>query len=506
MSYYLILDLGTTTIKAFAFNDNGEIIKERKRTVKIISPEPGWVEEDPVKYWEVTRSLIDDIVNELGNPIAVGITNQRTTTVMWDKTTGEPLYNMITWQDTRAGELAETYSKKSLLKIARVMGKFVGGVAKIIPSLRRRKSIIRALTLAYFKFGANQSIMHIRWLLDNNEDVKRAVRENRAAFGTVDSWIIWNLSKQHVTDYTNASATGLFDPFKLEWSDTLMKIVNISKSILPKIKDCMSDFGEITFLKDVHITAVIADQQASLFSAGGINIGAMKITNGTGSFIDINVGSTPVPGILGTYPMIALKWKNEVYYLLEGIVQATGSVIDWLVDVGLAKNPEEVSEIASTTSDSAGVIFVPTICGLGTPFWNAKVRGIIYGITRATTKNHLIRAAIEGIASRCAEVILLVEEIAGIKVDKIIADGNASRCDALLQFLANFTGKKIIRPRNLEGTARGAFLLARGGAKGLSLKDAWIPPTIEKQFDPVPSDFGQWKKVLTTALSLSEML
>jgi len=506
MSYYLILDLGTTTIKAFAFDENGEILKERKRTAKVISPEPGWVEEDPVKYWETTRSLIDEIVNELGTPVAIGITNQRTTTIVWDKTTGEPLYNMITWQDTRAGEIAEEYSRKSVLKIARFMGKFVGSFAKLVPSLKRKKSIIRALTLANFKFGANQSIMHVRWLLDNNDDVKKAVRENKAAFGTVDSWIVWNMTKQHVTDYTNASATGLFDPFNLEWSNTLLKIVNIPTSILPQVKDSMADFGEVTFLKGVHITAVIADQQASLFSAGGTNIGTMKITNGTGSFIDINVGSTPVPGLLGTYPMIALKWKDEVYYLLEGIVQASGSVIDWLVEIGLAKSPEEVSEIASKTRDSAGVIFVPTICGLGTPFWNARVRGIIYGIMRATTKNHLIRAAIEGIAARCAEVILLVEEIAGIKVDKIIADGNVSRCDALLQFLANFTGKKIIRPRNLEGTARGAFLLARGGAKGLSLKDAWIPPTIEKQFDPVPSDFGQWKKVLTTALSLSEML
>ena len=492
ISYYLVLDVGTTVVKAFTYSDNGEVLKKITRSAPVLFPEPGFVEQDPEKLWGMVYDASMEIINEFGKPMAVGITNQRASTIVWNKETGEPQYNMITWQDTRATEIAEEYSKKPILRIGR-------GIGKIFSKLVKRsenKRINYLITISNFRFGPNQPIMHLRWLFDNVEDLDKLARENKLAFGTIDSWIIWKMLGKHLTDYTNASATGLFDPFFLKWSDRLTKLVGIPKNILPEIIDNMGYFGEIEIFDKTPLTAVIADQQSSLFSAGGVRAGTIKMTNGTGTFIDINVGSIPYPARYGTYPMIATKWKENVNYLLEGIVQSTGSAVEWLVDIGLIQDPAESSSIAESVKEDIDIIFIPSLAGLGTPYWNSKARGLIYGISRGTKREYIVKALLDGIAVRCGEVISILERATGIEIREIVADGNASRNDYLLQAIADFSGKVILRVRNLEGTSRGAFLLARGGLNNLNLENAHMKPTIDRIFSPRKREYKNWNKMV----------
>ncbi len=500
MSHYLILDIGTTTVKAMAYSDRGDIIKRVIKKTSILFPEPGWVEQDPEKLWNLVLNASMEIINDLGKPTAVGITNQRASTIVWDKETGEPLYRMITWQDTRAAELAEKYSKLFVLKIGRAIGKIV---STFISKSKSRK-LNYLITLANFKFGPNQPIMHLRWLLDNVDEVKQAAKNDKLAFGTIDSWIAWKLLGIHITDYTNASATGLFDPFFLKWSDRLTKLVNVPKSILPKLVDNMGNFGEIKLFDGSPLTAIIADQQASLFSAGGTRIGTVKMTNGTGTFVDINVGDNPLPAKYGTYPMVAFKLRDKVNYLLEGIVQVCGAAIDWLVDIGLISDSSEASMLAEKVADENDVIFIPALAGLGTPYWNSKVRGLIYGLTRATRRENLVKALIEGVAMRCSEVINILEKASGSQIKEIIADGNASNCDYLLQSIADFSEKTVLRVKNLEGTSRGTFLLAQGGFKSLSIEEIYINPQIDKIFKPKKRKIKNWQRILTLSQALAK--
>ncbi len=506
-SYYLVIDAGTTTIKVFAYSERGEIIKRVQNSVPASFPQPGWVEQDPVKYWEKVLEGIRAVCDDLGKPRAIGITNQRATTVVWDRTEGEPLYNMITWQDTRGAELAEQLSRESIVRIGKALGRIVEVFAKLLPELEKHRAAKYLISIAHFSFGSNQPAIHLRWLIDNVPGVSRAIKSGRAAFGTLDSWLVWNLVRKHVTDYTNASATGLFDPFYLKWSDRILKILDIPRSILPELVNSAELLGNTDIALGAPIAAVIADQQASLFSAGGTRVGTAKITSGTGTFIDVNVGEDPKPAIMGTYPMVALKVGNRVQYLVEGIVQATGSAIDWLVELGLIESPAEADEHAERVGTSFGVVFIPTLAGLGTPYWINEALGCVFGISRGVRREHIVRAMLEGIAYRLTEVIQVIEKVAGIPIRQIIADGNASRHDTLLQLVADLSSKTIVRARNLEGSSRGAFLLARSAVNGLSIDEAWIKPEIEKVFEPrssVEIDIGRLRRALRSCIEFSK--
>jgi len=505
MEYFLIIDAGTSSIKIFAYDDMGNIIKKVVKEISPVFPRPGWVEQDPIKYWENILDGIDEILNDFGRPLAVGITNQRATTVIWDKDSGEPLYNMITWQDTRALNVAEELSNKSIIRLGRLIGKTAYFFTRILKSLGGSRKIKYLITLAYFKFGCNQPAIHLRWLMDNVNEVSRGIRSGNALFGTLDSWIIWKFLKIHVTDYTNASATGLFDPFSVKWSETIVKILDIPRKILPKIVDSMKFLGRSKHILNSPVTAVIADQQSSLYSAGGVKRGSAKITNGTGTFIDINVGNKPAPALKGTYPMIAIKSGRYTGYLIEGIVQSTGSAVDWLVNIGLLSHPSEASRVSEMIKDSFGITFIPTLAGIGTPYWINSLRGSIFGLSLGARREHLVRALLEGIGYRITSVIKIIEEITNISVNDIIADGNASRHDFLLKIIASLSGKNIYRVKNLDGTSRGAFLLARGVIRKLNVKDAWIPPKIEKKFTPdrkIKFNADLWRKMLNTILSI----
>jgi len=493
MEYYLILDIGTTTVKAFAYDEGGEIIKKIENKAPVLFPNPGWVEQDPLKLWNMVYDAAMRIMDEFGKPRAIGISTQRASTTVWYRDSGEPLHNMITWQDSRAVDIAEEYSKKFILKIGRGIGKLVSLLKKSSKSMR----VNYLITLSNFRFGPNQPIIHLRWLLDNVENLESLVKEGKILFGTLDTWILYNFLKIHITDYTNASATGMFDPFFMKWSDRLTKLLRIPKNILPKIVDNMGYFGEIKDLDNTSLTAIIADQQASLFSAGGVKKGTIKITNGTGSFIDINVGETPLPARFGLYPLVAFKWKNVKRYLLEGIIQASGSAIDWLIKVNLLKSYEEISDLIKDVDTD--IIFIPAIAGLGTPYWRMDAKGIIYGLTRATERGEIVKALIDGIAFRCYEVISIIKEATNMNFDEIVADGNASRVNYLLQRIADFTGLTIKISKNLEGTSRGTFLITRGGLLGLTPEEAFIPPKISKVLTQTKKEVNldKWRRLMS---------
>ncbi len=492
MDYFLILDIGTTTVKAFAYTENGEIIKKVEDKAPVMFPSPGWVEQDPVKLWNMVYDAATRIINEFGKPKSIGISTQRASTTVWYKDSGEPLHNMITWQDARAIDIAEEYSNKFILRFGRGIGKLVSFFKKSSKSMK----INYLITLSNFRFGPNQPIIHLRWLLDNIENLESLAREGKVLFGTLDTWILYNFLKRHITDYTNASATGMFDPFFMKWSDRLTKLLNIPRNMLPELVDNMGHFGEIKDLDNVPITAIIADQQASLFSAGGMKRGTVKITNGTGSFIDINVGDIPLPARFGLYPLVAFKWRDRKAYLLEGIIQSSGSAIDWLMRVGILKDYEEISKLIK--DEETEVLFIPALAGLGAPYWRMNAKGIIYGLTRATERGEIAKALIDGIAFRCYEVISVIKKATNIPFDEIIADGNASRVRYLLERIADFTGLTIKVSKNLEGTSRGTFLIARGGLLDLTPEEAFIPPDTSiiikqrrKRFNP-----ERWRRLI----------
>ncbi len=478
MNYFMILDIGTTVVKAFAYDGDGRIIKKVEDKAPVLFPNPGWVEQDPVKLWNLVYNTATKIIDEFGNPLAIGISTQRASTIVWYKDSGEPLYNMITWQDSRAVDLAEEYSKKFVIKFGRSIGKFIS----LFVRRSRNARINYLLTLSGFKFGPNQPIIHLRWIFDNIEDAYSLAKEGKLFFGTLDTWIIYNLLRKHITDYTNASATGLFDPFFMKWSDRLTKLVRIPKKILPRLVDNMGRFGIVSDFGGAPLTAIIADQQASLYSAGSINPGTIKITNGTGTFIDVNVGHKPLPAQYGLYPLVAFKWRDIISFLLEGIIQASGSAVDWLIEVGLLRNYDEIGKELYEETDA--IIFIPALAGIGAPYWLMNAKGLIYGLTRATKRMDIVNALLRGVAYRCAEVINILRKATGIVFKEIIADGNASRIDYLLKKIAEYSGVTVKVVENLEGTSRGAYLLTKGGFEDLDPRKAFQAPSISKVFQP----------------------
>lgn len=499
MGYYLILDVGTTNVKAITFSSNKPILELQERP-RVIHPEEGWVEEDPEELIEIIKKLIERTVEKLGLPDAVAITNQRSSTVVWDKETGEPYYNVVTWQDTRTRELVEYFSSRFIVRFGNAIGKILGGFSRLVPVIKRTRKGAYIITLAYVTFGTTHSSMHLKWLMENVEGMKNAINSKRLAFGTLDSWVAWSLTKRHVTDYTNASATGLFDPFYLKWSDNIAKVVGIPKHVLPELIRNDEIVGEMREY-DIRLSTIIADQQASLYVAG-VSRGSVKVTNGTGSFVDMNVGERPCPGHTGLYPMVALATRKRFLYLLEGSVITSGSAVDWLIEVGLMRDYSEISNAFKSSKESTLVI--PAFSGLGTPYVRPDVRGAIIGITRGTRRENIIRGLIEGVAMRCSEVIGHVEKVSGVGFDTVLADGGLSKSDEFLQALADLSRKKIVRPRYLNGSAYGAYMISKLVNNGKDIIDSWAPPEIEKEFIPgkEPVEFKKlWDRGLNSLIN-----
>ena len=495
MSYYLILDVGTTNLKAYAFSESGEKLKVLSRRTSPVYPRHGWAELEPLELIEGVRKLIDDMLSELGKPEGVGITNQRSSTVIWDRE-GNPLYRMITWQDTRTEELVEELSSKFIVRFGRILGKTFQLASRLIPKIAETKRGAYIISLAHVGFGTSHSSLQIRWLIDNIPEVKKAVETGDAFFGTLDTWIVWNLTGRHVTDYTNASATGLFDPFYMKWSDNIAHIVGIPRKILPEIISNDTPAGELKNY-DVPLLTVIADQQASLYRAG-VQEGSMKMTHGTGTFIDINVGEKPKPAAPAVYPMVALKTKRKTLYLLEGMINASGSAVDWLISTGLMKDYSELGR-AFEKEKGSDLIFIPTFAGLSTPYNHPEFKGALMNISLGAGREDIIRALIMGLAMRCSEVISALENASGLRVEGVMADGGLSQSNEFLQIIADLSGKRIIKPAELNGSACGTFMLAKAVNEKKDPVAAWRKPEIERVFEPSENHEmfkRRWKETL----------
>ena len=495
-----VLDVGTTNIKGIAFSEDGEILESKEIKTEPIFPKPGWVEQDPKKLIDAVYDLLDHLEEKVGKAAGVGITNQRSSSVVWDKETGKPLYNIITWQDTRTKELVDEYSSKPMVKFGKFLGDMVNGLGKVIPQVKKTERGGYIANLSYVSFGTNHTSMHIRWMMNNIKGLEKGMKEGRVLFGTLDTWVAWNLTGKHVTDLTNASATGIFDPFYLKWSDNVVDIVGIPSKILPKV---IANDEKIGMIKGYHIPllTMIADQQASLYMSG-VDRGIMNMTNGTGCFIDVIVGEKALPGDVGIYPMVAVGSGEKVLYLLEGFINSMGSAIDWLKKVGLIDDYSDIS--SACKKGRCDLTFIPSLSGLATPYEKPEIKGNILNITMDTSKEDLVRGMIVGLAMRSSEVIDSLENVSKVNVDRILADGGASRSDELLQMVADLSGKRIERPKLLNGSAYGAFMLAKRVSKDQDILESWEKPEVDKTFEPMKRDYrkikNDWDKVMESLL------
>ena len=482
MSYYLILDVGTTNIKAYAFQPDGTSLEIVEQKTKPHYPEKGWVEQDPVFVINAIHALIGKIQGKHGKCLGIGVTNQRSTTVVWDKKTGEPLYNMITWQDTRTLDIIEQLSKNFLLRFGKNLGKTMKGVSSLLPFIKNTKKGAYLITLANIGFGTTHCSMHLRWLLEHVPEVKHGFSSGDIVFGNIDSWVAWNLTKNHVTDYTNASSTGLFDPFYAQWSKNILKIVDLPFHILPRI---IPNDTPVGFIKeyDIPLLTLIADRQASMYMAG-VTKGCLSITTGTGAFVDVLTGTQPYPGDRGIYPLVALASQQHIYYLLEGSVNAVGSAFDWLLDIGFIKDYADIAESFKIAQHESHIVFIPPFSGLQSPYLRPDIKAAIFNITRDSTKHDFITALIQGIAMRCSEIIRTLENLTRFPVDNILVDGGPAKSNEFLQLIADLADKKMLRPTFLFGTAVGTFMLARSVYEKKDIVDSWQPQKIESTFSP----------------------
>lgn len=442
--YVLTLDQGTTSSRAIIFNESGKIVSLSQKEFKQIYPQPGWVEHDPMEIWSSQASVITEaILKEKIKPeeiAAIGITNQRETTIVWDKETGKPIHNAIVWQDRRTSAQCDLLKEKNLDSI-----------------IREKTGLVLD---AYF------SATKIQWILDHVEGAKEKAEQGKLAFGTVDSWLIWNLTEGslHITDVSNASRTMLYNINTLSWDDELLDIFQIPKSMLPEVRSSSEVYGESSgqlLGTKVPIAGIAGDQQAALFGHICTKPGMVKNTYGTGCFMLMNIGDKPVLSKNNLITTIAWKIGDKVQYAFEGSIFIAGAVVQWLRDeLKIISTAAEIEELASEVKDSGGVYFVPAFAGMGAPYWNQYARGSMFGITRGTNRSHIARAALESIAFQTMEVLKAMESDSGITIAELRVDGGATQNNLLLQFQSDILNTTVVRPEVTEITAIGAAYLA----------------------------------------------
>ena len=442
--YILALDQGTSSSRAIVFDETGATCAVAQKEFRQIFPRSGWVEHDPHEIWSSQASVIAEAITTLDinglNIAGIGITNQRETTIVWDSDTEEPIYNAIVWQDRRTSDYCDKLKSE--------------GVTEMI---RRKTGLIID---AYF------SATKIKWILDNVPGARERANKGKLLFGTVDTWLIWRLTRGevHVTDVSNASRTMLFNINTLQWDDELLKMFDIPRSMMPEVRSSSEIYGHTKttiFAHKVPIAGIAGDQQAALFGQMCIEPGMVKNTYGTGCFLLMNSGDKPIISQNNLITTVAWKIGDKVNYALEGSIFVGGSVVQWLRDgLGVIKSSSEVEELASRVSDTNGVYFVPALTGLGAPWWDQYARGTIVGISRGTTTAHIARAALEGIAFQTMDITAAMSRDAGLPLRELKVDGGASRNNLLMQFQADILGTRVIRPRVVETTALGAAYLA----------------------------------------------
>ncbi|RTI42492.1 glycerol kinase GlpK [Thermus scotoductus] len=492
MKYLLALDQGTTSSRAILFSLEGRPVAMAQREFRQLYPRPGWVEHDPLEIWESQLGVAQEALRQAGvearEVVALGLTNQRETTLVFEKGTGKPLHNAIVWQDRRTASLCQELKVQGLE-----------------PLFRERTGL---LLDPYF------SGTKLAWLLENVPDLRGKAERGEALFGTVDTWLLYRLTggRVHATDPSNASRTLLFNLHTLSWDEELLGILGIPPAMLPEVRPSDGEFGATLpelFGTPIPIRGVLGDQQAALFGQAALERGEGKCTYGTGAFLLLNTGERPVPSPKGLLSTVAWSVRGKVSYALEGSVFMAGAVVGWLQGLGLIRESAEVEALAREVADSGGVYLVPAFTGLGAPYWDPYARGAILGLTRGTTKAHLARAALEGVAFQMVDVVRTMEE-AGTPLKELRVDGGMVENALFLQIQADLLGVPVLRPKVTETTALGAALMAGVGAGVLGLeavREAW---TLEARFLPRLSPSRRealhqgWRRAVERTLAWAE--
>ena len=477
--YILSFDQGTTSSRAILFDHQGQIHATSQKEFTQIFPKPGWVEHDPLEIWSTQMGVATEAISLKGLSVddiaAIGITNQRETTVVWNKTTGQPIYNAIVWQDRRTAEFCDQLKSQGHQE-----------------TIQQKTGLVID---AYF------SGSKIKWILDHVDGARDLANKGELIFGTIDTWLVWKLTngKVHVTDATNASRTMLFNIHTLEWDTELLKLLDVPASMLPQVKSSSEVYGHTTQLfahHEIPIAGIAGDQQSALFGQMCTAPGMVKNTYGTGCFMLMHTGEKAVRSKNNLLTTIALQINGHTFYALEGSVFIGGAVVQWLRDgLHLIRNSSEVEALANQVTQTDGVYVVPAFAGLGAPYWNPHARGSIVGITRGTSSAHIARAALESIAFQSYDLLKAMEADAGIPIAELRVDGGATNNNLLMQFQSDIVNTKVIRPTMVETTALGAAYLA-GLAVGFwkdieELRSKW---QVDKTFLPAATteDRAQW--------------
>ena len=491
--YVLTLDQGTTSSRAILFDHSGEIVSLAQKEFQQYYPEPGWVEHDAMEIWSSQASVITEAMSkghfETSQLATIGITNQRETTVIWNRETGKPIYNAIVWQDRRTAAYCDELKERGLSQF-----------------IQEKTGLIID---SYF------SATKIRWILENVEGAQALADEGKLAFGTVDSWLIWNLTDGgiHVTDVSNASRTLIFNINELKWDQELLDLFGIPESMLPTVKSSSEVYAHTSgklLGQKVPISGIAGDQQAALFGQLCTEKGMVKNTYGTGCFMLMNIGNKPVLSKNNLVTTIAWKIGDEVVYALEGSIFIAGAIVQWLRDeLKIITSSSEIESLATKVENNGGVYIVPAFTGLGAPHWNQYARGTIFGVTRGSNNSHFARAALESIAFQTLDVLIAMRSDANLEIKELRVDGGATANNLLLQFQANVLNANVIRPKTAETTAMGAAYLA-GLAVGFwknieEIKEQW---KVERIFEPddenVDELIGEWHRAVNAVLAWTD--
>jgi glycerol kinase len=492
MPYILSFDQGTTSSRAIVFNQNGSIVSVAQKEFQQIFPQPGWVEHNANEIWSTQLGVAAEAITKAGLTVkdiaAIGITNQRETTVVWDKQTGQPIHNAIVWQDRRTASFCDELRKNGTDK-----------------TIQQKTGLV---VDAYF------SATKLKWILDNVPDARKKAENGDLLFGTIDTWLLWKLTngKVHATDVSNASRTMLFNIYTLSWDDELLKIFDIPTAVLPQVRSSSEVYGEtqnILTASNIPVAGIAGDQQAALFGQMCTQPGMVKNTYGTGCFMLMNTGEKPVPSNNNLLTTVAWQINGKTQYALEGSVFIAGAVVQWLRDgLKIIRSSAEVETLAKEVESSDGVYVVPAFAGLGAPYWNQHARGTIVGITRGTTSSHIALAALESIAFQTMDVLKAMEADSSIAIKELRVDGGATANNLLMQFQSDILNCKVVRPEITETTSLGAAYLA-GLAVGYwkSMDEIQQQWQIENVFTSSMSNeirnelSNGWKKAVNAAIS-----
>ncbi len=474
MSHIVAIDEGTTGVRAVAVDERGRLVDSAYTEFRQIYPQPGWVEHDPNEIWQATLEVLRKVIPDPAKVAAIGLTNQRETTVIWDRKSGRPVFNAIVWQCRRTAPACERLRARGLA-----------------PKIRKKTGLVID---AYF------SATKVQWILENIRP------KGDLCFGTIDSWLLWNLTggQVHATDETNASRTMLYNISRRDWDDDLLKLFKVPRAILPEVRGSTASFGTTSlFGREIPLFGNAGDQQAALFGQGCVRKGAMKNTYGTGCFMMVNAGPQRLDSKAGLLTTLACGPKGETVFALEGAVFIAGAAIQYLRDsLKIIEKAEETEALAKSVASTGGVYLVPAFVGLGAPYWDPNARGAIVGLTRGSGRAEIVRAALESIAYQTRDMI----EAGGVKVRELRVDGGATSNDFLMQFQADVLGARIVRPKSIGSTALGAAYLAGIGAGlwkgrdelGLDVDRVFEPAMSRKEADAL---FAGWKQAVSRVLT-----